>query len=128
MHTPTLSSPPYQALGTSDSYHDSPKSFARGEQALWTAVITQALMDAASQSAKRDARKDKTRARDWLATPTDDFQDVCDLAGLDPSYVSTRAERAIASGCQWRLPAGQGWRHKMQRNAPQKTIAAEETL
>lgn len=125
MHASPLPSPLHQTLGTPDSYHDSPQSFARGEQALWTAVITQALMDAASQSAKRDARKDKTRARDWLATPTDDFQDVCDLAGLDPSYVATRAERAIASGCQWRLPAGQGWRHKRQQSDAKKHAAQE---
>jgi len=86
---------------------------ARAEQALWTAVITQALMDAASASAKIDARKDKTRARDWLAAGSDpDFQDVCDMAGLDPSYVTHRAKHALARNCQWRLPAGEGWRSK----------------
>lgn len=122
MHTTHLPTPLSHALGASDSYHDSPKSYARGEQALWAAVITQALMDAASRSAKNEARKDKTRARDWLATITDDFQDVCDLAGLDPSYVASRAERAIAGGCQWRLPAGQGWRHKAASAGKSKSV------
>lgn len=114
MHAPSNSTPLshlYEAVDTPSSS----KSYARGEQALWTAVITQALMDAASRSAKQEARKDKTRARDWLASPTDDFNDVCDLAGLDPSYVYTRAERAIAGGCQWRLPPGEGWRSRSQR-------------
>ncbi len=95
----------------------SSKSYARGEQALWAAVITQALMDAASRSAKQEARKDKTRALDWLGEHTDDFVDVCDLAGLDPSYVSTRASRAVAGGCQWRAPVGEGWRTRNKNNA-----------
>ena len=112
MHRTPQTSPLPHALNLADLPGDAPKSYARGEQALWAAVITQALMDAASRSAKNAARKDKHHARDWLATITNDFQDVCDLAGLDPSYVATRAERAIAGGCQWRLPPGEGWRHK----------------
>ncbi len=106
MHTPPLSSSLSHAISTADTGHDTLKSYARGEQALWTAVITQALMDAASRSSKQEARKDKTRALDWLANPTNDFQDVCDLAGLDPSYVSCRAERAISNGCRWRQAPG----------------------
>ncbi|MBA4274468.1 MAG: hypothetical protein C0436_02310 [Alphaproteobacteria bacterium] len=112
MHTTTLPTPLSHALGAAEHHTEAPTSYARGEQALWTAVITQALMDAASNSSKSEAHKNKHRARDWLATLDDDFQNVCDLAGLDPSYVATRAEKAISSGCKWRLPAGEGWRTK----------------
>lgn len=105
-----------------ESTTDQPTSYARGEQALWTAVITQALMDAASRSAKHDAKREKSRAEDWLGTFDDDFQDVCDLAGLDPDYVITRATRALSSGCQWRLPAGEGWRSKAKRPSANKTL------
>lgn len=90
-------------------------TLARGEQALWTAVITQALMDASSGSAKSDARKDKIRALHWLESADPDFQDVCDLAGLDPSYVTHRAQQALERNCTWRLPAGEGWRSRMQQ-------------
>jgi hypothetical protein len=89
---------------------DPPESFARGEQALWAAVITQALMDAASASAKDDARYARRIALRWLALPDDDFTTVCDMAGLDPDYVHTNARRAVARECQWRRPAGRGWR------------------
>lgn len=57
---------------------ESAVSFADHEPGLWRAVITQALMDAASHSKKPEARR-------------------------------TRSE-ALARGCSWRLPNGQGWR------------------
>lgn len=109
-----LHSSPNLSIDTSDQ----PSSIARGEQALWTAVITQALMDAASGSTKTDARKDKSRALTWLEAADLDFQDVCDLAGLDPSYVTHRAQGALERNCRWRLPAGQGWRSKMRPPTP----------
>lgn len=102
-----------------------PSSMARGEQALWTAVITQALMDAASRSHKREARKEKSLALSWLADGALDFQDVCDLAGLDPDYVARHAKHALARDCQWRLPAGEGWRSRARRKAHATTQPAE---
>lgn len=97
---------------------DPPTSFARGEQALWAAVITQALMDAASASGKPEARRKKLSALDWLSLIDEDFTTVCDMAGLDPDYVHTKARHAVHHGCQWRLSPGQGWRTRAHAAAP----------
>jgi len=85
-------------------------SFADHEPGLWRAVITQALMDAASSSARPDLRRAKREALDWLLSSSCDFETVCDHAGLDPDYVRSRARSAITRNCTWRLPAGKGWR------------------
>lgn len=74
----------------------------RGEQALWRAVITQALMDAASQSSKMEACYEKRQATCWLTGYGEDFKTVCDLANFPPDYVRERAARALARNCQWR--------------------------
>lgn len=85
-------------------------SFADHEPGLWRAVITQALMDAASASRKSEAKRCRSDALSWLLSDTEDFTVVCDNAGLDPDYVRTRARVALARNCIWRLPVGQGWR------------------
>lgn len=86
------------------------QSFADHEPGLWRAVITQALMDAASRSRKSEARRSREDAIRWLMSDTSDFEAVCDHAGLDPDYVRSRAVQALKRRCEWRLPAGQGWR------------------
>jgi hypothetical protein len=88
----------------------SPKSFADHEPGLWRAVITQALMDAASLSQKPDARKHRQEAIEWLMHNNHDFITVCDNAGFEPAYVRSMARHALARGCHWRLPTGLGWR------------------
>ncbi len=85
-------------------------SFADHEQSIWRAVITQALMDAASQSRKSEARRSRSDALNWLLSDSRDFEVVCDNAGFDPGYIRRRAREALARGCEWRLPNGQGWR------------------
>ena len=77
----------------------------RALHALWRAVITQQLMDAASNSAKMEARYNKSQARHWLSGRTDDFHTVCDFANLAPDYVRHRASRALERNCRWRQPA-----------------------
>lgn len=85
-------------------------SYADHEPGLWRAVITQALMDAASRSQKSEARRSREEALRWLLQESSDFEIVCDHAGFDPGYIRRRAKEAIARGCEWRLPVGQGWR------------------
>lgn len=92
-------------------------SFADHEPGLWRAVITQALLDAASSSRKSDIRRARHDAIAWLLTDSRDFEAVCDHAGFDPDYVRTRARQALARGCEWRLPAGQGWRTQARRQS-----------
>lgn len=100
-HRTPPSSPLYRAP-TNDEQH------ARGERALWRAVITQALMDAASNSRKAEARYHKHEALHWLSGRSEDFATVCQNAGLEPDYVRRMARRALASGCKWRAEAGAG--------------------
>ena len=85
-------------------------SFADHEPGLWRAVITQALMDAASKSRKSEARRYRTDALSWLLSDTSDFEVVCDNAGLDAEYVRSRVRSALVRDFTWRLPAGSGWR------------------
>jgi hypothetical protein len=97
-------------------------SFCDHEPSLWKAVITQALMDAASNSSKDDSGKAKRDAIRWLLSDSSDFEYVCDNAGLDPSYVRRKAIEALGRNCRWRLPAGEGWRAqaKARTQTPQE--------
>jgi hypothetical protein len=72
--------------------------------ALWRAVITQALMDAGSQSKKMQMKKEKARAISWLNGESQDFKDVCENASLDVDYVKAKAREAIKNECVWRVP------------------------
>jgi hypothetical protein len=76
---------------------------SRREQAMWRAVITQALMDASSQSAKSEALYEKSQALCWLTGYSEDFKTVCDYAGLSPAYVRRSAIAALKRGCKWRM-------------------------
>ncbi len=80
---------------------------ASGEVALWRAVITQALMDAGSQSSKREMKQDRAQAIAWLAGTSDDFKEICARAELDPDYVRVKAQDAVRRGCAWRREAAQ---------------------
>lgn len=113
---------------THTHYHQetNPYWFADHEPGLWRAVITQALMDAASQSRKSEAKRSRSAAMDWLLSNDSDFEYVCDNAGLDPDYVRTRARRALEQGFNWRLPNGEGWRTKAKLAALQALEEASQ--
>ena len=100
-----------------DASNTSIRSFADHEPGLWRAVITQALMDAASNSGKSESKRSRIDALHWLLNNTNDFEAVCDNAGLNPDYVRTKAKKALSRGFAWRLPAGQGWRTQAKRQA-----------
>ena len=71
----------YNSLG------DFPDSTLQPERVLWLHVIAQALIDAASKD-----RKIKREVRQWVGT--EDFDTVCGMAGMQPSWV-THAINAI---------------------------------
>ncbi len=103
------SSHPDSLLDTSDTCSDHQKQNpTRGEQALWRAVILQALEDAASNSAKVSERYHKTQALHWLNGTGKDFVLVCDYAGLDPEVIRKKIKQALSRGCKWRAEAGCG--------------------
>jgi len=71
-------------------------------QALWRAVITQALMDAGNNFKNPENKNVKAHAVSWLSGYSDDFQQVCIMADMNPNYVKQKAVEAIKRGCKWR--------------------------
>ncbi len=88
----------------------------RAEQALWRAVITQALMDAASKSKKMEAKYEKSQALCWLTGFSEDFKTVCELANLAPDYVRRSSIAALERDCKWRAE------RKHKKHGTSKTI------
>jgi len=70
---------------------------------LWLAVLLQAVKDATTPPGPLTYRasdagmqpEEREEARLWLLTYNADFAFVCDLAGLHPSFVRTRARQII---------------------------------
>lgn len=89
--------------------------FMRGDEALWRAVILQAMLDAVTRSRKPEAEHTRGQARKWLASRSRDFALVCDLGGMEPSYVRRMAKKVLACGGEPRT----------KRPAPQKCRDAE---
>jgi len=83
----------------------------RGENALWVAVITQAMMDALSRCKNSEAAYHKHEATRWLMDNSKDFIMVCLLAGFDPGYIRRQAKRALIAPRPWRAEAGKGKRY-----------------
>ena len=92
----------HNAVENQRYYNEEENKELLGMRSLWRAVITQALMDAASSSKKAYYIAEKAKARAWLKGDSDDFKEVCYLADMDPEYVKTQAKLAIARGCKWR--------------------------
>ena len=70
------------------------------EQNLWVAVIAQAFNDASRKIPKDEYvhwRNDTSVARQWLSGTSEDFRQVCFLAGVDYSWVK-REWNALQSG------------------------------
>jgi hypothetical protein len=78
------------------------------EQAAWRAVIVQALMDASSNSRKKENIQWKEEALVWLRGNTRDFLTVCHYAGFEPEFVRDMAKRALERECIWRAAPGTG--------------------
>jgi len=58
------------------------------EQALWQAVVDQALQDALqSDDDKSITQLERDRTRIWLTRGSQDFDDVTSMAGYDPDFI-----------------------------------------
>ena len=102
-----------RAHGRSPRLHSGPSldmtdALPTGEAALWRAVVLQAFQDAtlglhgASTRGKRrspsaERRAHARSARSWLLGGGAHLHRVCDMAGLDPDAVRSKAKDAIAS-------------------------------
>jgi hypothetical protein len=96
-------------------WQDGPFNSARSEQALWRAVITQAMVDATSQNSRRETLFQKMEAIQWLVGGCDDFLEVCQRAELHPDYVRIRAKKALANPGFWRTEAGMSERYEERK-------------
>ncbi len=70
----------------------------RHDQALWRAVVLQALTDATSTATNDAAVRDRKAARNWLTWPCHqrDFERVCALADLESDKVRAVARKLIS--------------------------------
>ncbi len=93
---------------------------ARGENSMWVAVITQAMMDALSKCKKAESKYQKHEAIRWLSDNSKDFIDVCLYAGLNPDYVRRKAKKTITSPTPWRAEAGTGKRYQERKKHREK--------
>lgn len=101
-------------------WFDGPYNAARGETALWVAVITQAMMDALSRSRDPDQQRHKREAIRWLTENSKDFYLVCSCADMDPDYVRRKAKRSLLSPVAWRAAPGQGQRYLERKQYRQR--------
>jgi type II secretory pathway component PulJ len=113
-------------------WQEEPYNPVKGEMALWTAVITQALMDALSRSPNKEAQFHKHEAIRWLTENSKDFIEVCHNAGLNPDNVRRKAKKVIANPTLWRAEAGKGKRYLERKRyrlkcRQQKTAATPTT-
>lgn len=76
--------------------------YTKDEVSLWRAVITQALMDAGSNSSKKEMLYAQSQAVSWLSANSEDFNTVCLMADMDPVEVRKKSQAAIKRGCVWR--------------------------
>ncbi len=69
----------------------------KNERVLWLTVVEQAM---------RDTRETKPSVRqsaiDWLLCDQTDFPQICELAGLDSSYLRRRISHLTQSGISCR--------------------------
>lgn len=73
-----------------------------GEEAMWKAVIFQALVDATSRSNKREEKIEKANAISWLSGKSPDFKLVCSLAGFELGYLQQKIGSALRASHKWK--------------------------
>lgn len=95
-----------RAVGASidDWLLSEPHHPCRAEQAIWRAVLVQMLTDALSRSRKRETRRLKREALDWLSGKSRDFRTVCDYAGYEPAYLHGKIMQLLAAHQVQALP------------------------
>ena len=62
-------------------------------RSLWRAVIMQAIVDSSSNSVHSRNVRYKSIASEWLEEGGTAFDEVCELADLDPGYVQARIRK-----------------------------------
>ncbi|WP_274593311.1 hypothetical protein [Roseovarius sp. SK2] len=90
-----------------------------GQQKLWQGVVMQALMDA-TQGIQKGAKtesarilhntlnRERERADTWIRDCGSNFRFVCDLAGMDPYFISDAYRAGRIDGKRLRAKTGEG--------------------
>lgn len=104
-----------KSAANTSGWQDGPYDSTKGEEALWKAVIAQAMLDALTNNRKPEFIQYKHEAMHWLTGGSKDFFEVCERAGLDPDYVRIRAKKAFANPSAWRTEAGQSARYEERK-------------
>jgi hypothetical protein len=75
---------------------------------LWLGVLLQQFKDAHGlENSRAEIRNDAKRAINWLWRDSEDFDDVCILAGFDPSFTKLRVQRWLKK--QYPILLRDGW-------------------
>ena len=74
------------------------------EAALWCAVVAQAFLDATNHmpSVYKRGGVNRNESRAWLIYPSAEFDEVCEMAGVDASVVRQCAIDLALDG--WQRP------------------------
>ncbi len=119
-HNPVGSVDPTSSYMPYTSMNEGPSNPVAQEQALWRAVIVQALMDASCGSQKYEAIQARNEALIWLRGTSQDFSTVCYYAGFEPEFVRKMIKRSLENGCQWRALPGEGTRSRARTRCEHK--------
>ncbi len=111
---PSFKAPCAPARNRYDPSLAEPHNPVESEEGIWRSVIVQALMDASSNSRKKENLQWKEEALIWLRGTSRDFLIVCQYAGFEPEFVRDMAKRALERECLWRAAPGTG--HKSFKN------------
>jgi len=68
------------------------------EQKLFRAILTLALEDVLSNSQGRHESVVKAEAHDWFMSDSEDYKNVCSIAGLESDWVRERYVKALDNG------------------------------
>jgi len=75
---------------------------------LWFNVLIQQFKDAEGlENTRAEIRNNAKRAINWLYNKSEDFDDVCILAGFDPSYTQLRVRQWLKK--QYPILLRDGW-------------------
>ncbi|WP_078400123.1 hypothetical protein [Ehrlichia ruminantium] len=66
-------------------------------QAIWKAVILQAIIDSTSNYKRMENKIEKIKASNWFNDYSEDFVTVCHFAGYSALTVQTKAKRIISN-------------------------------
>ena len=90
-------------IGLEETFRNTGESCV--ERELFLAVILQALLDATKEAYEGEpdeAVEDRRAATHWffcsVGVTSQDFKDVCELAGVDSEYTRTFAHKIIRTG------------------------------